>query len=85
MVRREPTPASPPPLVLLDAAERGYGPVGPYPRSRNDSRGPTAHRAEDLRLERFYADSCHTAYANASAFRSSAVSLMFDEVSHEEW
>ncbi|MGW3820165.1 alpha/beta fold hydrolase [Streptomyces sp. NPDC005046] len=41
--------------------ERGYGPAGPYPRSRNNSRGPTARRLDDLRSKLVYADSSHTA------------------------
>ncbi|GAB2945297.1 hypothetical protein GCM10027075_52180 [Streptomyces heilongjiangensis] len=32
-----------------------------------------------------YSDNSHTAYASASAFRSSAVSLMLDVVSQDEW
>jgi len=36
-------------------------------------------------LGRVYSDSSHTAYASASLFRFSAVSLMLDVVSHEEW
>jgi len=60
----------------------------PSPRTR-----PRAHRHDALTapsrryvpVPTYHDDSAHTAYAAASEFRSSAVSLMLAVVSHDEW